>query len=379
MSAAPATTAQKAFDPDDIEDEVVPHEDDELREKMRTIMPWVISFLAHLGIIILAGLAVFAVKTIVEKRDVPIPLADVSDEDIEGPLDRLPGPVTGEIGPMSDGAPPAPSDVPPPPMPSAPPSPAPSSRPVASSAASAFVAAPISSGLTTGSGAASSGNGIFKGVGGFIGGGGEGGGSRAARRIVFLVDASGSLVDTLPFVIDDLGRMLDARLGNDKHFNVIFFSGKAMNKRVNATNGLAALFPSQLELATPANRKKAIEWIQKIEAGGSSDPLSAIKLALEMDPDQIHLLSDNITGSGIWEMHQDRFMAEMMKAYDKALAKRKGPDGKTYRISFKTYQFVYKDPLSLIGKKPTLLRIVEDTGGKPDDYTFVTARQLGLR
>lgn len=382
MSAAnqvPHSTA-KAFDPDEIDD-LVPHDpNDDWRAKMRTIMPWIISLGAHVGLLVVASVAVFAVKAVIEKKEVIVPIAEMGDVDIEGPLDKLPGPITGEIGPMSDGAPPPPNDAAPP-MPSAPPTPAPSARPVASSAVSSFAAAPVSTGISAGAGAATSGNGIFKGVGGFVGGGGEGGGQRAANRIVFLVDASGSLVDTLPFVLEDLSRMLDTRLEAKKQFNVIFFSGSEVNREIGAVKGLASLFPSQLEPASPANRKKAVEWIQRVEAGGSSDPLSAIKKALDMDPDQIHLLSDNITGSGIWEVHQNKFMEEMLKSYQKAVAKpsRKTADGKYARIQFKTYQFVYRDPLEKIGKEPTLLRIVKDTGGKAEDYTFVTARQLGLR
>lgn len=363
----------RAANPDDVVDDEQIVADD-FGDRMRTVMPWVISFLAHLGVLILASLIAFGIQQVIKEKEVAAPYSEMGDEDIEGPLDRPPGPITGELGPMSDGAAPPPPDTVAPPMPTAAPTIGVSSAKAVSSSAISNFAAPVSV-AAAGAGKSDHGTGIFRGVGGFQGGGGGGGGQVGAKRIVFLVDASGSLVDTLPFVLEDLRRMLDARMTPDKSFNVIFFSGNEVNRDISAQHdGIASLFSNGLEFATPANRKKAVEWIQKVEAGGSSDPLSAIKKALDMNPDQIHLLSDNITGSGIWEMHQDKFMAEVMKAYTKASEKRK------FRIAFKTYQFVYKDPMETIGKTPTLSRLVKETGGIPErDYRFVTARELGLR
>ena len=45
-----------------------------------------------------------------------------------------------------------------------------------------------------------------------------------ARRVVFVVDASGSLIDTLAFVIRDLKRAVGS-LNERQMFTVIFFQG----------------------------------------------------------------------------------------------------------------------------------------------------------
>lgn len=352
----------------------MPCEGDGVRAKMRTVMPWVLSLGAHAGVLILASLTVFAIKAVADKREASVPDMAVGQDEIEGLEHKAPGPVGVEVGPLGEGAMPPPDDLAPalPTPPSVPQGPG---RMAQSSAVAQFVRGPSAAQGVHGRGTGTHGNGIFNvGTGDR---GGEKGGQRAANRIVFLVDASGSLVDTLPFVVESLSRQIESDLDGKRKFNVIFFSGAGLNQEVGAVKGLAALFPSRLESASPGNQIRAVEWIHRVQAGGCGDPLSAFRKALDMDPDQIHLLSDNITGTGIWEMHQDKFMDEALKAYRKAQARRQGAGGG--RIDIKTYQFVYRDPVEQIGKEPTLLRLAKDTGGDTADYHFVTAHSLGLR
>lgn len=366
------TRPMPALDPDLAQAPPLPAEDG-TRDTLRTVMPWVLSFLGHLAVMILAALAVgVAVKQLTPTP--PLPIADLTTNP-EVPNQMTTGPVAMEQGgPSGQGqlAEIDPATLPAPPQPTVQPLPRGPSQLTGKLAA--FQAAPMASSASSGGGKSN----IFEMGDGSNrpGHGGQDGTGigQPIRKIVFLVDASGSLVDTLPFVIDELRRTLDTRLEGDKQFNIIFFSGKSMNKSAGSVGGLTALFPSRLEPASVTNRKKASDWIQQVEAGGSGDALAAIKKALEMDPDQIHLLSDNITGSGVWEMHQDRFIAEMKAAYDKSVARRHG-----LRVDFKTYQFVYADPLEKIGREPTLRRLVEETGGLAADYKFITARSLGLR
>ncbi len=363
-----------ALDPDLADGRPLPAQNDssDTRDTLRAVMPWVVSFLGHLAVMILAALAVGVAVTGLAPTTPP-PVADwVADPDPDPRFNsgiKLTDDATSTRGQPSGPE----AEVPLPEMPQVQvPQPVLTGQGVTKTQLPAFVSQVPTTVARQGGGAGA----IFGDVGNNGTGdhGLGGGGGQPIRKIVFLVDASGSLVDTLPFVIDDLGRMLDSRLQGDKQFNIIFFSGKSLNQSAGSANGLAALFPSRLESASAANRKKATDWIQRVEAGGSGDALAAIKKALEMDPDQIHLLSDNITGSGVWEMHQDRFISEMKRAYDKAVVRRQGVRG-----DFKTYQFVYADPLEQIGRQPTLRRLVEETGGLASNYKFVTARSLGLR
>jgi len=174
-------------------------------------------------------------------------------------------------------------------------------------------------------------------------------------------------------VLADLERSIRTDIAADRSFNIIFFSGRDTNAAIGAQRGVACLFPS-LRPGSPANISAAAQWILKAETGGSGDPLAALKTGLDMDPNMIYILSDNITGSGVWEVNQNAFMAEFHKA-------RLATEQKTKkRILFKTIQFVYPDPLEKIGMEPTLRRIVKETSGNADkNYKFISAANLGLR
>lgn len=370
MNANPKNPMPEPARNPDLAEEPGGGEDADFHDKVRTVMPWVASFGAHLGVLLLALLLVGA--AVARPKIEVFPPPEVSGQ--EPPSgDRpfaLPNPpgMEGTKGWESESAPEmiTQTAIPQPPIPQGV-----GARQVVQSAA----ASPVNRMVARQSGA--KGHSIFQMGQGENGTGPGGGGNDGLRqpptRIVFLVDASGSLVDTLPFVIEDLKRLVGNQLNPECAFNIVFFSGKSVNADMGGGSGLASLFGDSLHAATLPNINKATEWMQKIEAGGSGDPLAAIKRAVAMDPQQIHLLSDNITGSGPFEMHQERFMSEVKKVLA-AAAKKNG-----HAIRMKTYQFVYADPLTGIGMKPTLLRMAEETGGRPADYKFITARNLGLR
>ena len=54
---------------------------------------------------------------------------------------------------------------------------------------------------------------------------------RLRRRQVYLVDASGSLIDTLPFVLRELQQSI-SKLSDQQKFTVIFFQGKDVGLKV---------------------------------------------------------------------------------------------------------------------------------------------------
>lgn len=342
-------------------------QDAELGDRLRTVMPWIVSLGAHLGVLLLAA----ALVTVIVDASPPVPVQvpTVGDEPLDGPNIQLkPGLPGGGVAMPPGGPATLEPEIAGPTLP--PPVPG---RGLPGIKVEAFTPG---IGLQSVRRAANGrGEGIFRmgpvGVG--AGPGGERGARRMPKRVVFLVDASGSLVDTLPFVVADLNRLISTDLAKDCAFNVLFFSGDSVNRSLGASQGVTALFGDHLALADPINAAKAGQWMRRVEAGGSGDPLVAIKKAVAMDPEQIQLLSDNITGTGRYEMHQERFMAEVNQVLAAAQRARGHP------IQLKTYQFVYPDPLAALGMKPTLLRLVEEAGGHEADYQFITARQLGLR
>ncbi len=182
-----------------------------------------------------------------------------------------------------------------------------------------------------------------------------------AKRIAFVIDASGSLIDTLPFVLLELSRAI-ATLHEDQRFVVIFFSG--------SRDGRPAVMeaPGGMQLATAANKQRVIEWIDplagRIVPIGITNPVEALTRAAGHRPELIHLLSDNITGRGRYEISQDELLG----------AVRRLTGG---RVKVNAIQFVYPDPLTLVpGMRGTMERIAEETGGQ---YRYVEMRDLYLR
>jgi hypothetical protein len=177
-----------------------------------------------------------------------------------------------------------------------------------------------------------------------------------ARRLVYLVDASGSLIDTLPFVILELKRSI-GELSERQSCSVIFFQGDRV---------IEVPAPG-LKPATAQNKRRVIEWIDldsgNITPKGLSSPLNALKQALRYRPQLLFILSDNITGQGQYEIDQQRLLAGITRA-------------NTSNTKINTIQFLYPDPLVRYDLKPTLQLIAEQTGGI---YKFLDGRELGIQ
>ncbi|MEM9019760.1 MAG: vWA domain-containing protein [Planctomycetota bacterium] len=195
-------------------------------------------------------------------------------------------------------------------------------------------------------------------------------GSGDADRVMFVIDASGSLIDSFPFIMNEL-RASISRLGRLKantarpiEFGVVFFRNGQVLELGGPGTGLAR----GLNLATPANVTTAIALLSpggaNIGPGGKTDPMPAITQALRYQPQQVILLSDNITGHGIHALDPDTLVKSVLDARGQR------------DIRIDTVQFLYADPMSQIGRKATLARIAEQTGGQ---HRFVSERQLGLR
>ncbi len=190
---------------------------------------------------------------------------------------------------------------------------------------------------------------------GFYGTGGN------ARRIAYVVDASGSLMDSLPFVILELKRSI-AELSEQQSFTVVFYQ-VGLDGKPKVIEG-----PTRgLKRADANNKQAVINWIDpasgNVIPAGKTNPIAAIKQALTYRPQLLFLLSDNITGDGIYELDQKTLLGDIKRA-------------NRDNTKINTIQFLYPDALGNVpGMRGTLQLIAEDTGGI---YKFVDAHELGL-
>jgi hypothetical protein len=111
---------------------------------------------------------------------------------------------------------------------------------------------------------------------------------RAARRIVYAVDASGAMVATLPFVVDELVASIE-RLDPSQRFGVVLFGGD----EVRTPPG-----PELLRPATPDQKQAVIDWARDAAPRGASDPLRGLEPAIAAEPDLVFFLARSIRRSG---------------------------------------------------------------------------------
>lgn len=177
-----------------------------------------------------------------------------------------------------------------------------------------------------------------------------------ARRIVFIVDASGSMIGTLQIVLDELARSVD-QLSPQQSFAIIFFQ---------ENEALAVPPADKLIPAEPQEKVRALKWVREtVIPRGRSNPLAAIQLGLRLKPDVIFMLSNDITGSGQYEIDQQELLA--------TLDRLNPVNDETGRraTQIQCIQFLDPDPLN------TLQKIAEAHSG-PHGYRFLSRRELGL-
>ena len=127
-----------------------------------------------------------------------------------------------------------------------------------------------------------------------------------ATKIVYVVDASGSMLTHFSSILNELKRSL-SELHTSQSFGIIFFQ---LDK--------AIVVPpeNKLQPAEIANINQAFSWIAKsghVIPCCSSNPIAAINAAFELNPDTIYLLSENIKGAGHHEISEVDLLEELMR------------------------------------------------------------------
>lgn len=187
--------------------------------------------------------------------------------------------------------------------------------------------------------------------------------SSNTRRVVYVVDASGSMVGSLPIVVDELARSLRS-LSPEQSYAVIFFQ---------RNEALVVPPIDRLATATPEQVERTLRWIgQRVVPAGRSNPMHALETALRLRPDAIFLLSTSITGSGQFEIDQREILDRLDRLNPADATGRR-------RTAIQCIQFLDPDPLD------TLRRIAEAHGAQGGDgregkgaFRFLGRAELGL-
>jgi hypothetical protein len=122
-----------------------------------------------------------------------------------------------------------------------------------------------------------------------------------ARTVVFVCDASGSMINTFGSLKAELVKAV-LRLKSVQSFNIIFFQDEKF----------AALDEKGLVFATPDNKQRAVRWLDTIATTGTTDPIPAIREAFRNKPQLIYLLTDadfpdnNAVRAAIARLNADR-------------------------------------------------------------------------
>jgi hypothetical protein len=112
---------------------------------------------------------------------------------------------------------------------------------------------------------------------------GVGSSARGARKIVYVVDRSGSMMDSFVYVVDELKRSILALRRNQKFHVILFNSGPPLESP-----------PRRLVSAIDAHKKQLFEFLDTVIPRGDTKPERAMQRALSLEPDLVFLLSDGI-------------------------------------------------------------------------------------
>ena len=162
-----------------------------------------------------------------------------------------------------------------------------------------------------------------------------------ARKIVYVVDRSGSMTDSIDYVKEELKRSI-GELPEEKEFHVLFYS-----------SGPCVEMPMRrLVDATGRNKQFAYEFVDGIIAQGETDPSDALRRAFAVRPEVIYLLTDG---------EFDRAIVGLVRGLNAG-----------GRVRVHTIGFLYTRPGT--SAEGVLKQIAAENGG---NYKFVSERDLG--
>jgi|GEM_PF-462279 len=188
-----------------------------------------------------------------------------------------------------------------------------------------------------------------------------------ARDVVYVVDGSGSMLTTLPDVLDRLRQSI-AGLHPTQRFQLIVF--QTVTDELGATTtyitppvrsgaGRLRLLPASSDMKASVDA-----WLARsVKPRGRSNPTDALRAALNLKPDAIFLLSSRITDREGGSFDADELLAWLEKAnpVDLKTGRR--------RVLIQTVQVLDQDP-------EELLRKIAQTHGGPSGYNYISREEL---
>jgi hypothetical protein len=185
--------------------------------------------------------------------------------------------------------------------------------------------------------------------------------ARAAARIVYVVDASGSMATSFDPPIVTALRASIARLSTDQRFQVIL-----TRDRPGSAPDLAT-FADELVAPTPATLDALDRWLASVTTSGRADPRPGLLAALELEPDLVFVLTRSFQRSGAGADRAERIGDELL-----ALLDQRNPVGRNGRrpAVIKTIQFVDPDPTGM------LRQLSDRHGDGPGSHRLLTLDDL---
>lgn len=250
------------------------------------LVPWVISLAAHAGLVIAAVFIVWSVQQAFVEEDVIVPIVTLS----ETPGPPLEVQVAERVETPTETMAPVPA-----------PTPTPMEADLELDLALPGLGEPVAAEapsfeLTIDDAAEFDTN--------FYGSGGN------AKKIVFVLEADGSIISDYPQIVDELARSL-RDLSEKQEFSVVVFDGTLGR---NGEPIAREVPPSGLKRATADAKAKTIQWLRpasgNVETRRTGDPIMALKIAFSRRPELIFLLSQNLynPGRGKYELERGEIL-----------------------------------------------------------------------
>jgi len=191
--------------------------------------------------------------------------------------------------------------------------------------------------------------------------------AQAARRVVYVVDASGSMVNSYAFVRARLAQSI-AQLSPTQYFQVILVRGKASGAadvQVLPHSGQ----PGTFVRALPSNKESAIAWLEDVVVGGRSDPIEGLERALTLEPrpDLVFFLARGFQRSGP-DSTWGRGVEATLRLLDRLNPRNRRTGLRP--VVIKTIQFLNDDPTGLMQS------IAEAHGDGPGSFRVLTIDDL---
>jgi hypothetical protein len=101
-----------------------------------------------------------------------------------------------------------------------------------------------------------------------------------ARLIVFLCDATGSMINKMPTLKDELNKAV-VGLKPNQSFDIIFYQGEKIEPMAPA-----------MIAATPENKRKAGTYLEGVTATDTTEPVAPLIAALKLKPQLLYFLTD---------------------------------------------------------------------------------------